>query len=229
MEQIVELVYVKDEDFFLFGKGEKGYYLKNRFTEMPNEFSGEKELKYLREEFERLCGYVAEAEPIEDIFEMQMIPDGNWGCAKPYVKVTFADRTTQWYRVENKDLLFWWTAIYSDFAENIYYWKEYEWAQFTALKVVRRICEQKILDYGFLIKALKNGWEDDYTWVDEVPEENGGVSLDYYCYAVCQWRVIIGKDGTIEDAGDLRVMQVLKAQGVKVQNIPDMKAQNVKK
>ena len=213
MKQIIELVFTEDENFFLIGKGDRGYYLKNRFTEIPNEFSGEKELQDVQKKFEMLCRDVAVEEVVPDTARLQM---GQDGCS--YVKAIFADRTAQWYRIEKYSFLFLETAVYTDFLEKPYYWRR-EWAEFTSLEGVRRICRQKVLDYVFLCKAVRNGWEDDYCWVDEVVEEDGRITFAYYCYTVCHWRIVIGRDGTIADTGGLRVMQVLKEQGVRVRKL----------
>ena len=161
--EIKSIYCVKDDEYLFIEKREDGFYLRNPYTEIPNEFSEKTDQEKLRETFEFLCKTIEEA---DEVFEEDS-------------KTSGTDHKT----VRDKYAKVIMELCKSDFDRYLLMHHSEEWRQLITLKNVRSICESRMLEYEVLIKAIKRAWTDDYEWVEIKENADGTTAVEYYCYA----------------------------------------------
>ena len=180
--EIKSIYCVKDDEYLFIEKREDGFYLRNPYTEIPNEFSEKTDQEKLRETFEFLCKTIEEA---DEVFEEDSKTSGtdHKTVRDKYAKVIWDDGTEHWYRGEKLSTPFFMELCKSDFDRYLLMHHSEEWRQLITLKNVRSICESRMLEYEVLIKAIKRAWTDDYEWVEIKENADGTTAVEYYCYA----------------------------------------------
>ncbi len=206
MRNVIE-IRSESGNFFRIGRNEDGYYLKNSFTEIPNEF-GFYDINQVKKLFIDLCERILESVPATDMNEHP----------NAYMRV-FYDNDTQILYTQGTDgkNLCAYTSRAANFSE--FYTRTFfgERSKLITLEHLRQICTGKEESLETFFKALKDYTEDDYTFLEMVELPDGGISIDKSCYGVkANGFVTISPDGFIGNDGDLAFVQLMKREGVKV-------------
>lgn len=206
MRNVVEIGSVNG-NFFRVGRNRDGYYLKNLFTEIPNEF-GYYDISQVKRLFIDLCERIQESVPATDLN----------GHPNAYMRV-FYDNNTQilYTQGENGKNLCAYTSKAANFSE--FYTGTFfgERSELITLEHLRQICTAKEEKLETFFQALKDYKEDDYTFLKMVELPDGGISIDKSCYGVkAEGFVTISPEGFIGNDGDLAFVQLMKREGVKI-------------
>jgi hypothetical protein len=206
MRNVIE-IRSESGNFFRIGRNEEGYYLKNLFTEIPNEF-GFYDISQVKKLFIDLCERIHESVPATDMNEHP----------NAYMRVLY-DNDTQILYTQGKDgkNLCAYTsraANFSEFYTGTFFGGR---SKLITLEHLRQICTDKEESLETFFKALKDYTEDDYTFLEMVELPDGGISIDKSCYGVkANGFVTISPDGFIGNDGDLAFVQLMKREGVKI-------------
>ncbi|WP_044913946.1 hypothetical protein [Butyrivibrio sp. WCE2006] len=85
------------------------------------------------------------------------------------------------------------------------------------LEHLRHVCRTGYEDLGFLVEAIKDYIEDDYTWISERREADDAIYIDKTCYGICSKGFIsVLPDKHIGNTGDLKFVELLKQQNVAI-------------
>ena len=154
MEKMKEIVGFKSINggYFEIWKADDGYHLKNKYTEVPNEFKlyDEKTIKTL---FDDLCERVPECIPV----------DFASGHPNSCMRVVFADKSEAIYKKQEKvgkNLCAYISRVaeYSEFVGGILY----PHSDTITIEHVRWVIKTKTESFSNVIEYLKNAIEDDY-------------------------------------------------------------------
>ena len=206
MRNVVEIRSVNG-NFFRTGRNSDGYYLKNLFTEIPNEF-GFYDISHVKRLFIDLCERIQESVPATDLN----------GHPNAYMRVFYDNNTQNLYtQGENGKNLCAYTskaANFSEFCTGTFFGER---SELITLEHLRQICTVKEEKLETFFKALKDYKEDDYTFLEMVELSDGGISIDKSCYGVkAEGFVTISPEGFIGNDGDLAFVQLMKREGVKI-------------
>jgi hypothetical protein len=206
MRNVVE-IRSENGNFFRIGRNSDGYYLKNLFTEIPNEF-GYYDISQVKRLFIDLCERIQESVPATDLN----------GHPNAYMRV-FYDNNTQILYTQGEDgkNLCAYTSKAANFSE--FYTGTFfgERSELITLEHLRQICTGKEEKLETFFKALKDYKEDDYTFLEMVDFPDGSISIDKSCYGVkAEGFVTISPEGFIGNDGDLAFVQLMKREGVKI-------------
>ena len=209
-----EVVAIKSENgsYFYIGKGRNRYYLKNRYTEIPNEF-GMYDLGKVKEIFNELCERIPESVPAVS----------SLGHPNSFMRVVYSDRTeeifTQGEAGRNLCAYTSNAANYSEFFTGRIFGGK---SEYVTLDHLRWVCSEKEENMDVFIKALKDFEEDDYLYLEEKKLEDGTISIDKHCYGnVSKGFVSILPDGRIGNDGGFKFVKLMKAKDVRIKRYPE--------
>lgn len=206
MRNVVE-IRSENGNFFRIGRNSEGYYLKNLFTEIPNEF-GFYDIDQVKKLFISLCERIQETVPATDMN----------GHPNAYMRVFYDNDTQILYTQgeEGKNLCAY-TAEAASFSEFYTGTIFGERSELITLKHLRQICSVKEERLETFFKALKDYKEDDYTFLEMDKSPDGGISIDKSCYGVkAKGFVTVSPEGFIGNDGDLAFVKLMKKEGVKI-------------
>ena len=174
MEKAKEIVGFKSINggYFEIWKADDGYHLKNKYTEVPNEFKlyNKKAIKKL---FDDLCERVPECIPVE--FES--------GHPNSCMRVIFGDKTETIYKEQEKvgkNLCAYTSQVanYSEFVGGIWY----PFSKTITIEHIRWVVKTKAESFSNVIDYLKTAIEDDY--IDIVINKNseGAIEISEVIY-----------------------------------------------
>lgn len=206
MKNVISIQSVRGESFII-GKNSKGYYLRNKYTEIPNEF-GMYDINDVEELFNGLCERIPES--VKTLFP----------CGHPNscMKVTYDDNTTAMYKQGETGLnLCAFThhaAAFSEYYERSFFDGR---SDLITLDYLRGVCSKGKASLETVYKAIKDYKEDDYTFLEKSRLLDGTISIDKKCYGVLSpGMVTIMPDGHIGNTYDIKFLELMKKQGVVV-------------
>lgn len=193
--------------YFEIWKADDGYHLKNKYTEVPNEFKlyDEKTIKTL---FDDLCERVPECIPVD--FES--------GHPNSCMRVIFADKTETIYKEQEKvgkNLCAYTSRVaeYSEFVGGILY----PLSDTITIEHVRWVIKTKTENFSNVIEYLKNAIEDDY--IDIVINKNNEdvreISMVIYGFKHRPFMSIFS-NGYFENDYKSTYLSLLKEYGIKL-------------
>ncbi len=204
-----EIVAIKSENgsYFVIGKNESGYYLKNKYTEIPNEFNmySEAEVKKL---FDDLC------ERIPDCVKVGFVTGHPNSC----LRAVYSDKTEQLFREQkgigkNLAAFTYGAASFSEFFSGRISGR----SELITLDHLRWVCREKSENYKVLLKAVRDYIEDDYVSVFEVLKPDGTTEIRKMIYSVDHGAIItITADGSIGETGELGFVELMKQHDVSI-------------
>lgn len=209
-----EVVAIKSADgsYFVVGKNDSGYYLRNKYTSIPNEFNIADEAA-VKKLFEDLCDRIPECVRVD-------YPSGHPNSC---MRVVFEDKTEQVFKEgENasKNLCAYThnTARYSDFQPEQYSWIM---SDLITLDHIRWVCKDKQENYDVFFQAIKTMKEDDGIWIFDTTNPDGSIEIHVKVWTIDEGPIVtILPNGKIEKTGGLKFVEVLKAYDVKVLRCP---------
>ncbi len=205
-----EIVAIKSVEgsYFEIGRTRSGYYLKNSFTEIPNEFELYS-IDVVKKLFDDLCERVPEC----------MRVDHSFGCPNDCICVVYSDRTEQLYHAQdgigmNLAAFATETAKYVEFYEDpFYYWG----SPLMTLEHLRRVCRSKREDYAVFFKAIRDYIEDDGIDLHDVTLSDGTIEIHELVLGFdfgADYSIM--PDGKIGKTGKLRFIELMKKNDVSV-------------
>ncbi len=208
MRNVIEIRSEKGS-FFRIGRNREGYYLKNLFTEIPNEF-GFYDITQVKELFIDLCERIQESVPARNMK----------GHPNAYMRVLYDNDTQILYtQGENGKNLCAYTSRAANFSEFYTGTILGESSELITLEHLRHICTGKEEKLETFFKALKDYKEDDYTFLKMVELPDGGISIDKSCYGVkAKGFVTVSPEGFIGNDGDLAFVKLMKRADVRIRH-----------
>lgn len=201
-----EIVAIKSVGFgyFEIGKNEFGYYLKNKYTDIPNEFKMYS-LERVKKMFIDLCEGLSECIKIEFPCERQGFK----------VRVIYSDKTEQLFQSVESERAYPFVFAYI-YAENyVEFYTEspvYFIPTLLTLDHLRKVCREKVEEYDVLLSIIKELYEDDYVDVVEYNLPDGTTEIhqivmgqDYHGALVT-----IAPDGKIQGTSIFKFVELMK-------------------
>jgi len=181
-------------------------YLRNNYTEVPNEF-GFYDTERVRKLFDILGQQISNAQPVEFTNSSEH-PNS---C----IRVLFDDGKVQLFKgnfcssTTN-------AATYNEF------WGHsiFSYSEMITLNRLRQVVREKREYKEVFLKAVEDieiaG--DDYMWMDTRKNEDGSFEMDKYTYGQLSSKgfISVDKDGYIVNTGDLQYTELLKKNGVMI-------------
>ncbi len=203
--EIVAFESVGERNFFLMGKTAEGISLKNRFTEIPNEFEMY-DLTKIEEAFNDACKMV------KDLEEVSQMETGDLA-----VKVHYSDGTSRLLR-EGKDNNQFTHIVFTASSSNeflpplCFYYNDY-----FSLFNLRKLCRKGRADFRKLYGELKYLYDDDFEYVHINECDDGTICINHSVFCVDRLLMKIMPDGQISETDeDMPFLTLLKQQGVRV-------------
>ena len=196
--------------FFEIGKSAKNsYYLRNEFTEIPNELM-EYDMNEIKKMFDDMCQAISTCVPV----------DYASGHPNDCAIVIYDDNTRQMFKGQDGvgcNFAAWTSSVakYSEFIDSSWW----ESRRLLTLTDMRRICSSKYITPEELYKILKIEVEDEYV---SISYDSRGFSKTY-CGMEQGYFLTLNIDGTILNPGRFKFVEVLKKNGVRVMNPPKKK------
>lgn len=205
----VKVIRSAEGDYFVIGKTEGGYYLKNEYTEIPNEFNMYS-MDTVEKMFEELCDRIPECDEVS-------VPSGHVNSC---MWVYYEDGTKQLYKQTERGMnLCAFTSRTADYSEYNGF-KMVAWSgMLMTLEHLREVCKKGIEDYDFFYRALKRYDDDDEMRVEEDFQDDGSVVFKgiYLPFGTHNGiTVSLMPDGTIDETNNIKFVEVLKQNGVRV-------------
>lgn len=192
--------------YFEVGKNSNGYYLKNRYTEIPNEFQyydAGIEKRY----FEKLCERIPDCEEVS-------YPSGRPNSC---MYVIYADGTVRLLKEQEgigKSIgsCTYDVACYSEF------FPLYTLGQSELLTThhLRDVCREGKESFDYLFQALIDIYEDDEIDVMLEPQSNGSAAIKITVYGITSREITITEDGSIAKTGGVLFVELLKKHHVRI-------------
>ncbi len=206
-----EIVAIKSADgnYFEIGKNEFGYYLKNNYTDIPNEFNMYS-LETVKKMFLDLCERVPDCAKVS-------IPSGHKNSC---MLVEYSDKTEQLFQ-EQKGIEMNLCAYTAKTAEYVEFYADqfFSWhsSSLITLAHLRQVCREKSEDYTVFLTAIRDVIEDDGIDIRENILTDGTIEIH---------RIVLGHDygtfisimpsGKIEKTGNLKFVELMKKHDVSV-------------
>lgn len=197
-------------NYYYIGKDEKGYYLRNRHTTIPNEFE-KYSMEKIKELFDDLCERILECVPVDQVLAGRHV--------NSYMYVVYDDMTEQLFMQQEgvgRNLCAY-NCNVADYDEFLDEFLGFYNPGTLTLERLRQVCKCKREDLDILLNAVRAMRGDDYTYFDIEPRQDGGYNIVETCYCVPNKEFItIMEDGSIGNTGELTYIKLLKEQGVHV-------------
>lgn len=208
MKSVVQIESVEG-NYFVIGKKDGTYYLKNEHTEIPNEFNVYSQEK-VKKLYDDLCARIPECDEIDQ-------PSGHENSC---MRVTYEDGTQQIYKETDRGMnLCAFTlkaAMYSEFFEGaLSFWR----LDFISLDHLRQVCREKREDYDCFLKEVKEYVEDESMKILEEEQEDGSILLKviYRPHGVAIGEPIsLTSKGKIDKTRNILFVELMKQNGVRI-------------
>lgn len=191
--------------YFVIGKNDDGYYLRNLYTEIPNEF-GMYNIEEVQSLFDGLCDRIPECKET----------DHPYGHPNSCMRVIYSDGAEQLYKETEQGLnLCAFTARaaqYSEFFGSVLFFR----SELITLDHLRKVCSEKEERFEIFITALKDYLEDDYLTLVEEIQEDGSIRIRENVYSNVYYPVTINPDGYIEETGNIKFVELMKRNNVRI-------------
>lgn len=203
-------IHSAEGDYFYVGINDKGFYLRNEYTTIPNEFE-KYSMRDIKKLFDGLCERIPECVAVDHVRADRHV--------NSFMYVVYDDGTEQLYMEQkgvgmNLCTFTHSTAEYNEFF-NGRFWS-YNPGTLN-LKRLRQVCKSKKEDLDILFRAVCAMDEDDYIDLELEPRPDGGYNIVKSCYGVTDKEYItIMKDGRIDNTGQFTYTKLLKEQGVRI-------------
>ena len=197
-------------NYYYIGKSDKGYFLRNEYTVIPNEFE-KYSMEDIKQLFDDLCERIPECLPVDRVRSDRH--------KNSFMYVVYDDMTEQLYMEQEgvgKNLC----------AYNCHVAEYNEFFNDTFLAIIpstltldrlRQVCKDKKEDLDVMFDAVDSMDGDDYTHFKIEERADGGYSIVRSCYGVADKEFItIMKDGSIGNTGWFTYIKLLKEHGVRV-------------
>lgn len=209
-----DIVAIKSVDcrYFCIGKRNGRYFLKNEYTEIPNEF-GYYDMGKVEQLFNDLRDGIIET--MDSSLPLE-IPETT------LCKVIYEDKTEAPYKCRDGGINVRFLAGrvdgYSEFYERMFFGGK---SKYISLDRLRWVCEDKEENIDVFLEALKDFDEDDYTSLEVIHNDDGSVSIDKICYGVrTKDYVTLDRMGVIGNDGEHLFVKLMKQNGVRVHEYP---------
>lgn len=197
MRNIVEIRAAKG-DYFAIGRDTGGYYIKNKYTEIPNEF-GLYDTNDVRKLFDELCSSISKCNLQESLY-----PIGD----EAQIYVEYDDKSIELYKCPERSGITIGVIRYSDLFDDVFFSK----SEVLTLDHLRRVCRDKEESYSVFLYIMKCLNEEDGVRIEGAP-----YSLEMNELGMKRRILAFNADRTIgETKVRLKYIELLKAYGVRV-------------
>ena len=197
MRTIVEIRSAKG-DYFAIGRNKGGYYLKNKYTEIPNEF-GLYDTNDVRKLFDELCSSISKCYLQESLY-----PIGD----EAQIYVEYDDKSIELYKCPERSGITIGVTRYSDLFDDVFFNR----SDVLTLDHLRRVCRDKEESYSVFLYIMKCLNEEDSVRIEGAP-----YSLEMNELGMKRRILAFNADRTIgETKVRLKYTELLKAYGVRV-------------
>ncbi len=207
MKEIAE-IRSANGNYFVIGKRNGSYYLKNKYTEIPNEFEVY-DIAKVKELFADLCERVPECKQVKYAS----------GHPNSCMYVIYSDKTQVMFQQQDgigKNLCAYTakTAHFSEFFKSTFISGN---SELITLDHLRWVCEDKTENLDVLIQALKDFETDDYIEVCHRTNAEGEIEIYRKIYGrEHDVLVTILPDGKIGKTGTYQFVELMKKHDVTV-------------
>ena len=198
--------------FLILMKKKDSYYLKNQYTEIPNEFRLYS-MKVLKELFKELRKCVSASEPAE-------APSGHPNSC---FYVIYETGSKQLFRQKEESKINVCSrvaraACYSEFFPDDLWISE-----LVTLDHLRNVCESGTEAYDIFVQAVQHMIQDGETSVAERINPDGSIDLDMDVLGRKYPFIRIGADGLIKKCGNIasepEYVRILQEKGIKIRRL----------
>ncbi len=211
-KEIIGFSSASGDVFSIYIEKKDNYHLKNKYTEIPNEF-GVYSMKVIKELFKELRKCISACEPAE-------APSGHPNScfyviyddgSKRLLRQKEDAKINVCYHVAN-------AAGYSEFfPDNLWI------SELVTIDHLRSVCECGFETYDIFLQAIRHMIQDGETSVSERINRDGSIDLDMDVMGRKYPFIRIGADGSIEKSGNIasepEYVRILHEKGIKIRRL----------